>query len=1063
MNDWQQLMYEQQMKLRRGAEIIEGKNNEFRRDGYSNMLNKVGTKQDNSMSYSYNGEPAVDDMTLIRLYEGNGLFTKIIDRPSEEAVKHGLDIDFGDEDILEYVEDRLDDLGFEAAFATAEKWARLYGGSIIVMLIDDGRGLEEPVDWRNARGIAELRVFERAIVQPDYTALNTFHFVDSMEERRNFGKPVRYNVSSIYGSFTVHHSRCLVFKNGTLPEQTTNANYRYWGMPEYVKISRALRECITSHEDGVKLLERSVQAIYKMKNLSNLLATNDGEDMVIKRLQVIDMARSIINSIAIDTDGEEYNFETLAMAGVKDVIDSTCNMLSAVTNIPQTILFGRSPAGMNSTGENDMENYYNMVENIQKQNMKANARKVIELILKQGFLEGRIKEVPKFKVKFSALWSMSEAETADVENKKASTQLAKAQTAEVYINAGVLDPSEIRNTIAAEGTMEIEAVLSDADELELPEDTFGTPTEQAGASEVISILDDNAGDGGIISVSMLEDIANKKGISADDEEIISIQDAVNDAWKDDIISIDDGGGDDVISVNTDGGPGSGNWGHEGVPGKVGGSAGGGGVKNRKGSKEAGFTSEAKERAEARKGTARGKMFDSSKCDVYNWGNNISKAETDKLLTLAGANVIQPDKEAKVTVRSRDYSSRVLIETEDAEVLVKTNTEKNSVLLDSIFLKDTGTGKGTEVIKDIAENAKKQGYSKLTATGAGVKGDHLNGYYTLPRLGFDGPLTSTTAKKAKEAGFNVTTVGELMRSKRGRNWWKENGHAIELEFDLSEGSSSFLTMNDYIREKGKRNEDGARYPASAVLILNEGKVLCASRRNSEGLCGPGGKSEDFDGSNEATARREAMEEFNVVPHNLIPLGVYESSSDLYLSSMVYFTDEFEGTPEADGNEMINEQWLSIPELREKMLFPPFEASLDMLENFLGKYLTTDDSDATITTENYDGPGKGNHGHGGRPGKVGGSSKGNKSESTEAYNKALLGIKTSKGKTVKKIDPHMYKQAKIRDVYPSSIAEALKKGKTQPGNKGNRTVYSYKGTFVVFDNDESMVITAVYKGK
>ena len=42
-------------------------------------------------------------------------------------------------------------------------------------------------------------------------------------------------------------------------------------------------------------------------------------------------------------------------SGVSDVIDSTCNFLSALTSIPQTILFGRSPAGMNATGDADLE------------------------------------------------------------------------------------------------------------------------------------------------------------------------------------------------------------------------------------------------------------------------------------------------------------------------------------------------------------------------------------------------------------------------------------------------------------------------------------------------------------------------------------------------------------------------------------------------------------------------------------------------------------------------------------------------------------------------------------
>lgn len=483
MNQQKRLL-EQKLKLQRGAAIIDELHgtqgaavldtiqDRFRADGYSNLLNKYGTTQDNSTAYQFDPEVIPGDPELISLYEGNGLFTKIIDRPAEEAVKHGLDIDYGDESIAEYVEDRLDELDFEQQFATAEKWARLYGGSIIVMLVDDGRGLEEPLDWKNVRSIEELRVFERAVVQPDYTMLSQFNFVDSMKTDRLFGEPEFYQVFSVYGCFVVHRSRCLVFRNGRMPEQTTNSIYRYWGIPEYVKIKRALRECITAHEDGVKLMERSVQAIYKMKNLAQLLATDDGENKVLQRLQIIDMARGILNSIAIDTDGEDYDFKNYSTTGVKEVIDSTCNMLSAVTNIPQTVLFGRSPAGMNSTGESDLENYYNMVENIQKQNMKGNARTLLDLILIQGVVEGKIEEIPKFKVKFAALWSMSDSEQATVDKTKADTERIRAATAQAYIDAGIIDPSEVRASLARDGYLDIEDSEL-PDELNLPADESG--------------------------------------------------------------------------------------------------------------------------------------------------------------------------------------------------------------------------------------------------------------------------------------------------------------------------------------------------------------------------------------------------------------------------------------------------------------------------------------------------------------------------------------------------------------------------------------------------------------
>lgn len=460
----------QYRKAQKGKAILKGKNT-FNKDGYMNMLNKYGTSQDNSESYIYTPEDPAMDLELIRLYEGNGLFTKIIDRPAEESIKHGFDIDYGDEAINEYVESKMDELNVEDAFATAEKWARLYGGSLVVMLVDDGRGLEEPLNWQDVRAVNELIVFERSIVQPDYTTLYNFNFENEIDQSRPFGQPLFYDVYSLYGHFRVHYTRCLVFRNGRLPEQTTNALYRYWGMPEYVKIKRALRETITSHDYGVKLLERSVQAIYKMKNLANMLSSDDGEDKVIKRMQVIDMARGILNSLAIDADGEDYDFKTLPMSGIKDILDSTCNMLSAVTDIPQTILFGRSPAGENATGQSDMENYYNMVERIQKMNLKSNSRILIDLILLEGKFKGKIKEIPNYKVKFAALWSMSETEQATVDQMKAQTELTKAQTADAYITMQVMGPSEVRKSLSQQEGYDLEP--EDGDEWNLPNDLIG--------------------------------------------------------------------------------------------------------------------------------------------------------------------------------------------------------------------------------------------------------------------------------------------------------------------------------------------------------------------------------------------------------------------------------------------------------------------------------------------------------------------------------------------------------------------------------------------------------------
>lgn len=463
----------------RGREILRRKNGAVRphrEDGYVNLLNKYGTKQDNSEAYKFEREPVIPDVQLTGLYEGNGLFSKIIDTPAEEALKHGFDLNLKSDELNAFVEDALDDLEWEERAATAIKWTRLYGGALIVMLIDDGRGLEEPVDWEHIRSIDELRVYERSIVQPDYASLYQQDYGGKGVGNRvsKFGQPEYYYVSSIYGSFKVHESRCLVFRNGVLPEQTSNATYLFWGMPEYVRIRRALRETVTAHTDSVKLLERSVQAIYSMKGLASLLTTDDGENQVLKRLQLVDTSRGLLNSIAIDSEGEQYDFKTFQFSGVKDVIDATCNMLSALTNIPQTILFGRSPAGMNATGDSDFESYYNFVEKIQRLMLKRNLRTLLDVVFRAGIASGDVAEEPDYKLEFKPLWSLSDTEQAAVDQTKAQTALVKAQTAQAYVDMQALDPTEVRRRLASDEEFDVEDIISEDDEDDLLQSLLGT-------------------------------------------------------------------------------------------------------------------------------------------------------------------------------------------------------------------------------------------------------------------------------------------------------------------------------------------------------------------------------------------------------------------------------------------------------------------------------------------------------------------------------------------------------------------------------------------------------------
>lgn len=328
-------------------------------------------------TYEFSPEKPVSDDVLTMIYEGNGLFARVIDLPAEEALRRGFELEGKKHaNIAKFYQEYLDQLEWEETAITAIKWARLFGGAVAVMLIDDGQLLENPLNWQRIRSIDGLRVYDRSRVE---TLENDL-----------------YVISSQYGKFCVHKSRCLFFRNSSrLPEKTTDPIYQEWGIPEYVRIHEALRDAELAHSYAVKMLDRAIQPVYEVSGLSSLLATEQGEQAILRRLEVIEAARGMLGCIVIDSENERYGFRTIPLHGVSIAVEAACNYLSVLTNIPQTILFGfpynKRECGSNrlsGRGENihgledpmyisqadkaSGENWYNFVQRIQVKFLKSN-------------------------------------------------------------------------------------------------------------------------------------------------------------------------------------------------------------------------------------------------------------------------------------------------------------------------------------------------------------------------------------------------------------------------------------------------------------------------------------------------------------------------------------------------------------------------------------------------------------------------------------------------------------------------------------------------------------------
>ena len=158
---------------------------------------------------------------------------------------------------------------------------------------------------------------------------------------------------------------------------------------------------------------------------------------------------------------------------------------------------------------------------------------------------------------------------------------------------------------------------------------------------------------------------------------------------------------------TDGGPGSGNFGHRGRIGEVGGSVS-------------------------------DSPFDSSKCNVsFGFGDELPKKDVDRALSLCGAKEINPGENDEVRVRKGpDGVIRAQVETPETYAKVFIRDDRKELYLDELFLKNKGTGKGTAIVNEMVHQAESNGLETIRLIGGGIKGDSMNGYYSFARLGFD---------------------------------------------------------------------------------------------------------------------------------------------------------------------------------------------------------------------------------------------------------------------------------------------------------------------------------------
>ena len=318
--------------------------------------------------------------TINALYRSHWIVRRIIDVIPEDMIKNGYHIltQLSPDQIKKIVRcDRT--TRTSRRILEGLKWGRLYGGAgALIMIEGQENNLDQPLDY----DLVMPGSYKGLLVLDRWSGVTPEDKLVSDISDPEFGMPEYYTVSSdaLTVGIRVHHSRIIRFMGRPLPylEQLAET---YWGASELEHVIDELKKRDNVSWNIAMLTFMANLRVMKMDGMGQLLATGN-EQAQMQLYNTIQGMNAMMNNNSLQVLGENDSYEThqYTFGGIGETYDRFMMDVAGAAETPVTKLFGRSPAGMNATGESDMQNYYDTIEEKQEAELRPVYDKILPIM-----------------------------------------------------------------------------------------------------------------------------------------------------------------------------------------------------------------------------------------------------------------------------------------------------------------------------------------------------------------------------------------------------------------------------------------------------------------------------------------------------------------------------------------------------------------------------------------------------------------------------------------------------------------------------------------------------------
>lgn len=399
-------------------------------DSWQNALTGIGTSRDKAYGTAFFPSCLLGPGEIESLIHEDAIAARIVELPVKESFREGYRVKHPEADRLAEL---AKSLRIDEHVQSAAIWGRAYGGSLLILGVDDGAEPAKPLAPERVRAFGYLALADRRFAEPASFSIAPLS--------PTWGKAASYRIISsapgTVGTPEVHASRCVRF-DGDAVDARRALQYNGWSQSVLQRPYDAMRAFVSSYQSAGHLMSDASQGVYKIKELLSSISAAGGAEKVATRMRLLDASRSVARAIVLDSE-EDFSRVATSFAGMPEMLDRFQQLLSAHTGIPVTKLFGRAPAGLNATGESDVRNWYDDVNVYRRTVLGPALAEIYSLLCRANGINPAGLEI-----EWPPLWQPTELEQEQAKK-------VRAERDAIYAGIDVLLPGQIALARFGEG------------------------------------------------------------------------------------------------------------------------------------------------------------------------------------------------------------------------------------------------------------------------------------------------------------------------------------------------------------------------------------------------------------------------------------------------------------------------------------------------------------------------------------------------------------------------------------------------------------------------------------